>query len=287
MYAIIGIIVLLVMVFGGFMLSGGALGPVMAAMPYEMLIIGGAAAGALVAGNSLDGLKALGTAMGKIFKGPKHDKQDHVDAIALTTQLMRMLKNDGPVALESHLEDPANSTVFSAYPNLLKNEALIALICDTLTLLVVSSGTLETHAVEEVMDNAMKTHFHEMHEPQHNLQTLSDALPALGIVAAVLGVVKTMGSIDKPPEILGKMIGAALVGTFLGVLLAYGIVGPLAGRLKQVLEQDEQIFHAVKQVIIASLYGHPQPLVVESARSSLGHTVRPGLTELLDALRGR
>ncbi|HBK15822.1 MAG TPA: flagellar motor stator protein MotA, partial [Erythrobacter sp.] len=255
MYAIIGIIVLLVMVFGGFMLSGGALGPVMAAMPYEMLIIGGAAAGALVAGNSLDGLKALGTAMGKIFKGPKHDKQDHVDAIALTTQLMRMLKNDGPVALESHLEDPANSTVFSAYPNLLKNEALIALICDTLTLLVVSSGTLETHAVEEVMDNAMKTHFHEMHEPQHNLQTLSDALPALGIVAAVLGVVKTMGSIDKPPEILGKMIGAALVGTFLGVLLAYGIVGPLAGRLKQVLEQDEQIFHAVKQVIIASLYG--------------------------------
>ena len=287
MYAIIGIIVLLVMVFGGFMLSGGALGPVMAAMPYEMLIIGGAAAGALVAGNSLDGLKALGTAMGKIFKGPKHDKQDHVDAIALTTQLMRMLKNDGPVALESHLEDPANSTVFSAYPNLLKNEALIALICDTLTLLVVSSGTLETHAVEEVMDNAMKTHFHEMHEPQHNLQTLSDALPALGIVAAVLGVVKTMGSIDKPPEILGKMIGAALVGTFLGVLLAYGIVGPLAGRLKQVLEQDEPIFHAVKQVIIASLYGHPQPLVVESARSGLGHTVRPGLNELLDALRGR
>ena len=287
MYAIIGIIVLLVMVFGGFMLSGGALGPVMAAMPYEMLIIGGAAAGALVAGNSLDGLKALGTAMGKIFKGPKHDKQDHVDAIALTTQLMRMLKNDGPVALESHLEDPANSTVFSAYPNLLKNEALIALICDTLTLLVVSSGTLETHAVEEVMDNAMKTHFHEMHEPQHNLQTLSDALPALGIVAAVLGVVKTMGSIDEPPSVLGAMIGSALVGTFMGVLLAYGIVAPMAGRLKQVNEQDEQIFHAVKQVVIASLHGWPQPLVVESARSGLGHVFRPGLSELLDAMRGR
>ncbi|UYH54020.1 flagellar motor stator protein MotA [Qipengyuania sp. SS22] len=287
MYAIIGIVVLLVMVFGGFMLSGGALGPVMAAMPYEMLIIGGAAIGAMVAGNSLDGLKAIGRAFGKIFKGPQHDKQDHIDAIALTTQLMRMLKNDGPVALESHLEEPENSTVFSAYPNLLKNTALVALICDTLTLLVVSSGTLETHAVEEVMDNAMKTHFHELREPQHNLETLSDALPALGIVAAVLGVVKTMGSIDKPPEILGKMIGAALVGTFLGVLLAYGIVGPLAGRLKQVLEQDEQIFHAVKQVIIASLYGHPQPLVVESARSGLGHSVRPGLNELLDALRGR
>ena len=287
MYAIIGIIVLLVMVFGGFTLSGGSLGPVLKAMPFEMLIIGGAAVGALVAGNSLEELKAFGGAFRKIFKGPQHNKQDHIDAIALTTRLMRMLKNDGPVALESHLDDPANSTIFSEYPNLLKNKALIALICDTLTLIVVSSGTLETHAVEEVMDNALKTHFHEMHEPQHGLQTLSDALPALGIVAAVLGVVKTMGSIDQPPEVLGKMIGAALVGTFLGVLLAYGIVGPLAGRLKQVLEQDEQIFHAVKQVIIASLYGHPQPLVVESARSGLGHSVRPGLTELLDALRGR
>ena len=275
------------MVFGGFMLSGGALGPVMAAMPFEMLIIGGAAIGALVAGNSLDGLKAFGGALGKIFKGPQHTKQDHIDAIALTTQVMRLLKKAGPVARESHLDDPANSTIFSVYPNLLKNKPLIELVADTLTLIVVSSSTLETHAVEEVMDNAMKTHFHELHEPQHNHEKLSDALPALGIVAAVLGVVKTMGSIDQPPEILGKMIGAALVGTFLGVLLAYGIVGPLAGRLKQVLEQDEQIFHAVKQVIIASLYGHPQPLVVESARSGLGHTVRPGLNELLDALRGQ
>ena len=287
MFAAIGIVILLVMVFGGFALTGGALGPVMEAVPHEMLIIGGAAIGALVAGNSMDGLKAIGRSMKVIFKGPQHTKQDHIDAIALTAQCMKLLKNEGPVALESHVENPQDSTIFSAYPNLLKNEPLIGLICDTLTLLVVSSGTLETHAVEEVMDNAMKTHFHELHEPQHTLQSLADALPALGIVAAVLGVVKTMGSIDKPPEILGAMIGSALVGTFLGVLLAYGIVGPLAGRLKQVLEQDEQIFHAVKQVIIASLYGHPQPLVVESARSGLGHTVRPGLTELLDALRGR
>ncbi|WP_370187753.1 flagellar motor stator protein MotA [Qipengyuania sp.] len=287
MFAAIGIVILLVMVFGGFALTGGALGPVMEAVPHEMLIIGGAAIGALVAGNSMDGLKAIGRSLKVIFKGPQHTKQDHIDAIALTAQCMKLLKNEGPVALESHVENPQDSTIFSAYPNLLKNEPLVGLICDTLTLLVVSSGTLETHAVEEVMDNAMKTHFHELHEPQHTLQSLADALPALGIVAAVLGVVKTMGSIDKPPEILGGMIGSALVGTFLGVLLAYGIVGPLAGRLKQVLEQDEQIFHAVKQVIIASLYGHPQPLVVESARSGLGHTVRPGLNELLDALRGR
>ena len=287
MFAAIGIVILLVMVFGGFALTGGALGPVMHALPHEMLIIGGAAVGATVTGNSMHELKALGSGFMKIFKGPKHNKQDHIDAIILTTRLMKLLRSEGPVAMESHVQEPANSSIFAEFPRLLANQALTALICDTLTLIVVSSGTLEVHAVEEVMDNAMKSHFHEMHEPQHALTTLADGLPALGIVAAVLGIVKTMGSIDKPPSVLGGMIGSALVGTFLGVLLAYGIVAPMAGRLKQILEADEQIFHAVKQVIIASLHGWPQPLVVESARSGLGHEVRPGLSELLDALRGR
>ena len=287
MYAVIGIVILLVMVFGGFAITGGALGPVMEAIPHEMLIIGGAAIGALVTGNSLHRLKAIGSSFGKIFKGPRHTKQDHIDAIILTTKLMKLLRAEGPVALESHVTEPAQSAIFSEFPRLLANKALIALIADTLTLIVVSSGTLEVHAVEEVMDSAMKQHFHEMHEPQHALATLADALPALGIVAAVLGVVKTMGSIDKPPSILGAMIGSALVGTFMGVLLAYGMVSPLAGRLKQVIDADEQIFHAVKQVIIASLHGWPQPLVVEGARSGLGHEFRPGLSELLDALRGR
>lgn len=287
MYAAIGIVILLVMVFGGFAVTGGALGPVMEAIPHEMLIIGGASIGAIVAGNSLHELKAIGGSFRKIFKGPRHSKQDHIDAIALTSRLMKLMRAEGPVALESHVENPQDSPIFAEFPRLLANKPLIALICDTLTLLVVSSGTLETHAIEEVMDNAMKTHFHEMREPHHALQTLADALPALGIVAAVLGVVKTMGSIDQPPAILGAMIGSALVGTFMGVLLAYGVVGPLASRLKQVIDQDEQIFHAVKQVMIASLNGYPQPLVVESARSGLGHAFRPGLSELLDSLRGR
>src|ERR1700712_1421571 len=287
MYAAIGIVILFVMVFGGFAITGGQLGPVMEAIPHELLIILGAAAGALVTGNSLHGLKAFGASFGKIFKGPRHNKQDHIDAIALTTKLMKILRSEGPVAMESHVTAPATSPMFAEYPRLLANHALTSLICDTLTLIVVSSGTLEVHAVEEVMDNAMKTHFHEMNEPHHILESLADALPALGIVAAVLGVVKTMGSIDKPPSILGGMIGSALVGTFMGVLLAYGIVAPLGSRLKQVLDQDEQIFHAIKQVVIASLHGWPQPLVVESARSGLGHAFRPGLSELLDALRGR
>ncbi|WP_454796622.1 flagellar motor stator protein MotA [Novosphingobium lindaniclasticum] len=287
MFVIIGVVILLVMVFGGFAITGGALGPVLEAIPHEMLIIGGAAVGAIVTGNSMHEIKALGSGLGKVFKGPRHNRQDHIDAIILTTRLMKILRSEGPVALESHVNEPEVSPLFAEFPRLLANKPLIHLVCDTLTLIVVSSGTLEVHAVEDVMDNAMKTHFHEIHEPQHALQGLADALPALGIVAAVLGVVKTMGSIDKPPSILGAMIGSALVGTFMGVLLAYGIVSPLAGRLKQVLEQDEQIFQAVKQVIIASLHGWPQPLVVESARSGLGHAFRPGLSELLDAMRGR
>jgi chemotaxis protein MotA len=287
MFAAIGVVILLIMVFGGFAITGGALGPVMEAIPHEMLIIGGAAIGAIVTGNSMHELKAIGGGFSKVFKGPKHNKQDHVDAIILTSRLMKLLRSEGPVALESHVQDPKNSPIFAEFPRLLTNRALVDLIADTLTLIVVSSGTLEVHAVEEVMDNAMKTHFHEFHEPQHALQNLADSLPALGIVAAVLGIVKTMGSIDKPPAILGGMIGSALVGTFMGVLLAYGIVAPMAGRLKQIVEQDEQIFHAVKQVVIASLHGWPQPLVVESARSGLGHAFRPGLSELLDAMRGR
>jgi chemotaxis protein MotA len=287
MFAIVGVVILLIMVFGGFALTGGALEPVFHAIPHEMLIIGGAAVGAIVTGNSMHHLKAIGSALKKVFKGAKHNKQDHIDAIILTTRLMKILRTEGPVALESHVNDPKSSSLFAEFPRLLANTALTNLICDTLTLIVVSSGTLEVHAVEDVMDNAMKTHFHELHEPQHALQTLADALPALGIVAAVLGVVKTMGSIDEPPAVLGAMIGSALVGTFLGVLLAYGIVAPMAGRLKQINGEDEQIFHAVKQVVIASLHGWPQPLVVESARSGLGHSFRPGLSELLDAMRGR
>jgi chemotaxis protein MotA len=287
MFAAIGIVILLVMVFGGFAITGGALGPVMEAIPHEMLIIGGAAIGALVTGNSMHELKALGGGLAKVMKGPKHNKQDHMDAIALVTKLMRILRSEGAIALESHVGEPQNSTIFADYPRLLANKPLISLIADTLTLIVVSSGTLEVHAVDEVMENAMKAHFHDAGEPQHTLQGLADSLPALGIVAAVLGIVKTMGSIDKPPAILGGMIGSALVGTFMGVLLAYGIVAPLAGRLKQVLDQDEMIFQAVKEVIVASLHGWPQPMVVERARSGLGHAFRPGLSEMLDALRGR
>jgi chemotaxis protein MotA len=287
MFAGIGIVVLILMVFGGFALTGGNLGPVMHALPHEMLIIGGAALGALIIGNSGKELKALGGCVGKVFKGPQYKKQDYLDCIFLVSKLMKMLRTDGPVAVEPHIEAPKESALFNEYPRLLKDDTLIHLICDTLRLVVVSSGTLDPHAVEEVVDNAIKSHHHHAIAPADGLQGLADALPALGIVAAVLGVVKTMGSIDKPPSVLGGMIGSALVGTFLGVLLAYGLVGPFAGRAKQIIEADSAIYHVVKQIIIASLHGHPQPLVIEAARSGIEHSNQPSFAEVFDGMRGR
>jgi len=286
-FVAIGIVVLLVMVFGGFMLAGGAMGPVLHAAPLEFMIIGGAALGATLIGNSMHAIKLLGGGLGKVFKGPKYTHEDHIDAIALTSKLMKLLRSEGAVALESHVTEPGSSTIFSEYPRLQSDPVVTGMICDPLTLLVVSSGTLDTHAVEDVIDSAIKTQLHEMSEPEHMIQSLADALPALGIVAAVLGIIKTMGAINEPPEILGKMIGAALVGTFLGVLLAYGFASPLGSRLKQINIHDQQIFYSIKQVIIASLHGYPQPLVLEAARSGLPPAHRPKLTDLLDMMRGR
>ena len=277
MFPVIGIVVLILLVFGGFALTGGNLGPVLHALPHEMLIIG----------NSGADLKALAGGLGKVFKGPQYKKQDYLDCILLVSSLMKMMRTEGPVAVEPHIEDPKNSAIFQQYPKLLKDDTLVHLICDTLRLVVVSSGTLDPHAVEEVMDNALKNHHHHSMRPAEGLQSLADALPALGIVAAVLGVVKTMGSIDKPPEILGAMIGSALVGTFLGVLLAYGLVGPFATRAKAVIESDGAIYHTVKQLIIASLHGHPQPLVIEAARSGVDHHNQPSFAEVFDGMRGR
>ncbi|MBJ7441140.1 MAG: flagellar motor stator protein MotA [Sphingopyxis sp.] len=287
MFPVIGIVVLLLLVFGGFALTGGNLGPVMHALPHEMLIIGGAAIGSLIIGNSGADLKALGGGLAKVFKGPQYKKQDYLDCILLVSTLMKMMRTEGPVAVEPHIEDPKNSTLFQQYPKLLKDDTLIHLICDTLRLVVVSSGTLDPHAVEDVMDAALKNHHHHAIKPADGLQNLADALPALGIVAAVLGVVKTMGSIDQPPAILGGMIGSALVGTFLGVLLAYGLVGPFATRARTVIEGDGAIYHTVKQLIIASLHGHPQPLVIEAARSGVEHSNQPSFAEVFDGMRGR
>lgn len=198
---------------------------------------------------------------------------------------MRLFRTDGPTAVEPHIEDPKSSSIFAEYPQFANDHFFIHLLTDSIRLLVVSTGTLSPMAVEDVIDTHIETHHHAALKPVERLQTMSDALPALGIVAAVLGVIKTMGSIDKPPAILGAMVGSALVGTFLGVLLSYGIVGPLSARLKAVIDEDSEIYLVVRRVIIATLKGQPQPLVIEAARTAISPTHQPSFSEIFDGLR--
>lgn len=287
MMAIAGIVVLLVMVFGGFALTGGSLGPVMHALPHEMLIIGGAAVGALIVSNDVKSLKQLGGGFVRIVKGPRFKKQDFLSAIFLSVKLMRLLKTDGAVAIEQHVENPGSSSIWSEYPTLKNDPFFCHLVCDTLRLLVVSTGTISSVAIEDVLDTALETHHHDAMKPAEQLQSLGDALPALGIVAAVLGVVKTMGSIDQPPAVLGAMIGSALVGTFLGVLLAYGMVNPMAARLKAIIDADAQIYQVVRRVILASMRNQPQPIVLETARTAISPANQPAFTEVFEGLRGK
>lgn len=285
MISAIGLVVLLLMVFGGFALAGGNLMVIVAALPLEMLIIGGAAAGATLIATDIAGIKQMGGGIGLVFKGPKYKKADYSAAIFLTTRLMKMFRTDGAVAVEPHIEDPKSSAIFAEYPQFLKDPFFLHLLCDSMRLLVVSTGTLSPQAVDDVIETALETHHAAALKPVERLTTMSDPLPALGIVAAVLGIIKTMGSIDKPPAILGGMIGSALVGTFLGVLLAYGIVGPLAARLRTVIDSDAEIYLIIRRVIVASLKGAPQPLVIEAARTAIDPANQPSFAEVFDGLR--
>jgi chemotaxis protein MotA len=287
MVSVIGLVVLFVMVFGGFALTGGNIMVVLEALPHEMLIIGGAAAGSTLIATDIKGVKAIGGGFGAIFRGPRYKRADYSAAIFLTSRLMKMLKSDGAVAVEPHIEDPKSSSIFADYPQFLKDPVFLHLLTDSLRLLVVSTGSVSPTAVEDIIDSAIETHHADASKPVTSLTTLSDALPALGIVAAVLGVVKTMASIDKPPSILGAMIGSALVGTFLGVLLSYGIVGPCAARLKAVLDADAEIYLVVRRVIVASLKGQPQPMVIEAARTAIQPANQPTFSEVFDGMRAK
>jgi chemotaxis protein MotA len=287
MMAIVGLVVLLVMVFGGFIIAGGNLAPVLAALPAEMMIIGGAATGALIIGNNIALIKEVGAGVGRVLKGPRFGKEDYLAAIALTVKLMRLLKAEGAVAVEPHVESPESSSIWGEAPKLRDDHFFVHLVSDTLRLLVVSTGTVSSVAIEDVLDTAIETHHHHAQKPAEALQTMADALPALGIVAAVLGVIKTMGSIDQPPAVLGAMIGAALVGTFLGVFLSYGMVGPMANRLKQIEEADAQIYQVVRRVILASLRNQPQPIVLEQARTAISPEFQPSFTEVFEGARAR
>ncbi|MFM8844751.1 MAG: flagellar motor stator protein MotA [Gammaproteobacteria bacterium] len=287
MFVIIGMVVLFGCVFGFYILHHGPMAPIIEAAPTEMGIILGAGIGAMVIGNSLEILKGVGAGIGKTLSGSAYHKQEYQDTITLIVKLFKLFKAEGAVALEPHIENPEASSVFGEYPKLLKDHALIEMICDTIRLLVTSNQPPSPDAVEDTLNVAIKTHHHAALKPAEALANLEGALPALGIVACVLGVVKTMAAIDQPPSVLGALIGAALVGTFLGVFMAYGIVGPMAARLKQIVDEEGQIYVVAKWTLIGHLKGYPVPLIIESARAAIDHHSRPTFAEVFDGLRGK
>jgi chemotaxis protein MotA len=282
MLGFVGIVVILVMVFGGYVLAGGKMGIILKALPFEMIMIGGAAVGAFLISNDMSSVKQTVRDVGKVFKGPRWKTDDYRDLLCLLFELIRLARAN-PVALEEHIESPETSAIFGKYPRIVQDHEAMELICDTLR--AASMNYDDPHQVEEVLDKRMEATLHHAMHSSHALQTVADALPALGIVAAVLGVIKTMGSIDQPPEVLGKMIGGALVGTFLGVFLAYGLMGPFASRVKSVVEEDTHFYHLIREVLIANLHRHPANICIEVGRQNTPHHVRPGFGALEEAMR--
>ncbi|MFD1342218.1 flagellar motor stator protein MotA [Litorisediminicola beolgyonensis] len=282
MHGLIGIVLTFAMVFGGYLLAGGKMAIILKSLPFELMIIGGAATGSFLIGNDMPLVRQTLKDIRKVFKGPKWHSTDYRDLLCLMFEVMRVARHS-PVALELHIEEPENSEIFKKYPKILNDHEAVELICDTLR--SASMNYDDPNQVEEILDNRIDAHIHHALMPSHALQTMADGLPALGIVAAVLGVIKTMGSIDQPPEVLGKLIGGALVGTFLGVFLAYGLVAPFATKLKAIAEEDSNFYQLIREVLIANLYEHPTNICIEVGRQHTPIHCRPSFSELESALR--
>jgi len=282
MIGIIGIVMIFVMVFGGYLAAGGKMGIILKSLPYEMMIIGGAAVGAFFISNNMAEIKHPVKDNSKVFKGSRWKPEDYRDLLCLLFALIRVAKQN-PVEVEQHIEEPDNSAIFGKYPKILQDREAVNLICDTMR--SASMNYDDPHQVEEVLEKRIEANLHHALHSSHALQTMADGLPALGIVAAVLGVIKTMGSIDQPPEILGKMIGGALVGTFLGVFLAYGLVGPFSARLQAVIEEDGHFYQLIREVLVANLHNHTAAICIEVGRQNTPSHIRPGFAELEEALR--
>lgn len=282
MIGLIGIVVIFVMVFGGYLAAGGKMGIILASLPFEMMMIGGAAVGAFLISNDMATIKHTARDILKVFRGARWKQEDYRDLLCLLFELIRVAKQS-PVALEEHIETPYESSLFTKYPRITTDHEAVELICDTLR--SASMNYDDPHQVEEVMEKRMEANRHSALHSSHALQSMADALPALGIVAAVLGVIKTMSSIDQPPEILGKLIGGALVGTFLGVFLAYGFVGPFAARLSAVAEEDAHFYDLIREVLVANLHNHTADMCIEVGRQNAPGHVRPSYSDLEEALK--
>ncbi len=284
MFQIIGIVLLFAMVFGSYILAGGKMEVILHSLPYELMAILGAGVAAFLIGNSVPTIKSTLAGFGKVFAGNKWKKGDYKDLLSLLFQLTKTMKSKGVIALESHIEKPAESPIFQKYPKILKDHFATDFICDTLRMMTMNLE--DPHQIEDAMEKQLEKHHHEGLAGAHALQTMADGLPALGIVAAVLGVIKTMGSITEPPEILGGMIGGALVGTFLGVFLAYGLVGPMAVRLKDIVDGDHAFYKIIQSVLVAHLHGNAAQISVEIGRGDVPSTAQPSFAELEEALSG-
>lgn len=282
MFQIIGIVLLFGLVFGSFIMSGGSLAPIIHAAPHELMAIGGAGVASFLIANSMTVVKGAGAGMGKVFAGPKWKASDYRDLLSLLFLLTKTMKSKGVIALESHIENPHDSTIFSRYPKIMKDHFAIDFICDTLRMMTMNLE--DPHQVEDAMEKQLEKHHHEALAPAHAIQSLADALPALGIVAAVLGIIKTMGSISEPPEVLGEMIGSALVGTFLGVFLAYGLVAPFATRINQIVEEESAFYKIIQAVLVAHLHGNAAQISVEIDRGDVPSAAQPSFAELEEAL---
>ena len=282
MFQIIGVVVVFAMVFGGFMLAGGHFDVILKALPFELMMIGGAALGAFLIGNSSKTIMKTAKDFAKLISGPKWKAADYQDLLSLLFTLTKTMKTKGVIALETHIEQPHDSAIFNAYPRVLKDHFATDFICDTLRMMTMNLE--DPHQVEDAMERQLEKHHHEITGPARALQSMADALPALGIVAAVLGVIKTMGAIDSPPEYLGKMIGSALVGTFLGVFLAYGMVGPFAVRMTEIYDEEHQFYKIIQDVLVAHLHGNAAQISVEIGRGGVPTAVQPTFAQLEEHL---
>ena len=283
MISLAGLGFLFACVFGSYLLSGGSMGPLIEAVPFEMLTIGGAAVGTFVMANSIHEIKHTLGGFGKIMKGSAFRKTDYVDLLSLLYFLVRLATTKGAMALEPHIEKPEESAAFQKFPKILKNHHASGLICDYLRMVGMNAD--DPNQIEDVMARELKKSLNEELHGAHALQNMADGLPALGIVAAVLGVIKTMAHINEPPSVLGAMIGGALTGTFLGVLLAYGMVGPFASRMKAVVEEEAKYLEVIRAVLVAHLHGNAPQVSVETGRKMAPTQYMPSFQELETALQ--
>jgi chemotaxis protein MotA len=278
MFVIVGWLVAIGCIFGVYIVHGGNIGVILKALPFEMITIFGGALGAFVANNQPKVLKATMKGLGACFKGSKYSKARAMDLLALLYDILQKTRKEGLMSIEKDIEDPHSSALFQKYPVVGNDHHVSEFITDYLRMMV--SGNLNAHEIESLMDTELETHHHEAHGAAAAIARLAGALPAFGIVAAVLGVVNTMGSVGQPPAVLGGMIGSALVGTFLGILLAYGFAEPLAGLLEQKIDEDGKELQCVKTTLLASMQGYAPQIAIEFGRKVLYSTERPTFAEL-------